>query len=50
MWRDVRKHEHVDGQAFDWMSDAELREFVAAEAQALGIPVSMNGRGEGTKH
>jgi hypothetical protein len=45
------RHEHRGVDAFDAMSDDELRQYIAEEAKALGIhDPTMNGRGSGKKH
>jgi hypothetical protein len=50
-WRDVHNHEHRGVDAFDAMSDDELRQYIVEECIALGIHVpTTNGRGNGTTH
>ena len=47
----IDRHEHRGVDAFDAMSDDELRQYIAEEAKALGIhDPTTNGRGNGTKH
>jgi len=49
-WRDVHKHEHGRVGEFDKMSPDELRDFIAREAEALGLghqqPKTANGTGK----
>jgi hypothetical protein len=48
----VHKHEHGGPNAFDQMTDDELRDYIAEETKAMkmaGMRMT-NGGGNGTKH